>query len=268
MNILKKLGALAGASALVGTGIVAVAGGVAFADVEPRLDAEYYTIGGTATLSIGNCEAGSELIVQTNHTPDLVETTVAESGVIEDITIQLDENVYGPLDVRVTCNTPEGSTEAPSEVDLDAYILNQTISANPSVFEAGEEISVTAGEFLAGETATMKVTPRGGGEVVYTQEMGTVAEDRGSVTAPVTFPADIECGLYDVTVSTVTNAATATLNICGQDDDDETPSPTPTPEPTVTPTADPTVAPTVTPTADPTVAPTQPTRPGLPKTGN
>ncbi|WP_040284615.1 hypothetical protein [Tessaracoccus massiliensis] len=251
MNILKKLGALAGASALAATGIVAVATTTASAQpVTAAFDQAYYTIGGTATLTVGGCAAGGVLeIAVPGEEEDRVINVVepAEPTVIE---ITLPENTFGEMGAAARCTEPvEGGQPTVTTAEAQAYILNQTISANPSVFEAGEEISVTAGEFLAGETATMKVTPRGGGEVVYTHEMGTVAEDRGSVTAPVTFPADIECGLYDVTVSTVTNAATATLNICGQDDDDETP-------------------PTVTPTADPTVAPTQPTRPGLPKTGN
>ena len=62
MTILKKLGAVAGASALVGAGLVAFGGSAAqAADFSANFDASYYLPGDTATLNLADCAPGNTL---------------------------------------------------------------------------------------------------------------------------------------------------------------------------------------------------------------
>src|SRR5690606_26526651 len=111
-------------------------------------------------------------------------------------------------------------------------------------FVTGEDVTITVGDFLPGETVAIEVYPVGSEELVFTENLGTAAEDF-SVTGTVVFPADLQCGDYDVVIGSETTAVVEVeLDICAAAEETPTPTPLPTVAPTVTPT--PTVIPTAT----------------------
>lgn len=259
MTILKKLGAVAGASALVGAGLVAFGGSAAnAADFSATFDASYYLPGDTATVTLANCAAGNTLVVAVGDAPEQ-ESVVPENGVIAPVTFEIPDNVAGKLGASALCIDADNTTE----VTAEAYILNQTIKANPASFPSGTPTEITAGEFIPGSDVTLRVNTQGDdAETVWSTSMG-VAGDNMLVVKTVTFPTSLPCAVYDVHVSSegadVDNFVVAELRLCGA-----TSSPSPSPSASATPSATPTVTPSATPSATPTK---KPTKPGLPSTG-
>lgn len=256
MTILKKLGAVAGASALVGAGLVAFGGSVAqAAEFSANFDASYYLPGDTATLNLADCAPGNTLVVAVGDAEEQ-EGVVPESGVIAPVTFEIPEDVAGPLRATAQCIDDEDNT---TEVKPEAYILNQTIKANPASFPSGTPTEITAGEFVPGSDVTLRVNTQGDdAETVWSTSMG-VAGDNMLVVKSVTFPTSLPCAVYDVHVSSqgaeVDNSVVAELRLCGA-----TSSPSPSPSASASASATPTVTPSATPTK-------KPTKPGLPSTG-
>ena len=254
MTILKKLGAVAGASALVGAGLVAFGGSAAqAADFSAVFDASYYLPGDTATLNLADCAAGNTLVVAVGDSEEQ-ESVVPESGVIAPVIFEIPEDVAGELGALARCIDPADNT---TEVTAEAYILNQTIEANPASFPSGTPTEITAGEFIPGSDVTLRVNTQGDdAETVWSTSMGVAGDDM-LVVKTITFPTSLPCAVYDVHVSSqgaeVDNSVVAELRLCGA---------TSSPSPSATPSAS--ATPTVTPSATPTK---KPTKPGLPSTG-
>lgn len=256
MTILKKLGAVAGASALVGAGLVAFGGSVAqAADFSAVFDASYYLPGDTATLNLAGCAAGNTLRVAVGDAAP-TESVVPESGVIAPVIFEIPEDVAGELGALARCIDPADNT---TEVTAEAYILDQTLEANPASFPSGTPTEITAGEFIPGSDVTLRVNTQGDdAETVWSTSMGVAGDDM-LVVKSVTFPTSLPCAVYDVHVSSqgaeVDNSVVAELRLCGA---------TSSPSPTASASATPTVTPSATPSATPTK---KPTKPGLPSTG-
>lgn len=250
MTILKKLGAVAGASALVGAGLVAFGGSAAqAADFSAVFDASYYLPGDTATLNLADCAAGNTLVVAVGDAAP-TESVVPDNGVIAPVTFEIPEDVAGELGALARCIDPADNT---TEVTAEAYILDQTLEANPASFPSGTPTEITAGEFIPGSDVTLRVNTQGDdAETVWSTSMGVAGDDM-LVVKSVTFPTSLPCAVYDVHVSSqgaeVDNSVVAELRLCGA---------------TSSPSASASATPTVTPSATPTK---KPTKPGLPSTG-
>lgn len=254
MTILKKLGAVAGASALVGAGLVAFGGSAAeAADFSANFDASYYLPGDTATLNLADCAPGNTLVVAVGDAEEQ-ESVVPDNGVIAPVTFEIPEDVAGELRARAECIAGDDDT---TEVTAEAYILDRTIKANPASFPSGTPTEITAGEFLPGSDVTLRVNTQGDdAETVWSTSMGVAGDDM-LVVKSVTFPTSLPCAVYDVHVSSqgaeVDNFVVAELRLCGA---------------TSSPSASASATPTVTPSATPSATPTKkPTKPGLPSTG-
>ena len=254
MTILKKLGAVAGASALVGAGLVAFGGSAAqAADFSANFDASYYLPGDTATLNLADCAAGNTLRVAVGDAAP-TESVVPESGVIAPVIFEIPEDVAGELGALARCIDPADNT---TEVTAEAYILDQTLEANPASFPSGTPTEITAGEFIPGSDVTLRVNTQGDdAETVWSTSMGVAGDDM-LVVKTITFPTSLPCAVYDVHVSSqgaeVDNSVVAELRLCGA---------TSSPSPSASASAS--ATPTVTPSATPTK---KPTKPGLPSTG-
>ena len=246
MTILKKLGAVAGASALVGAGLVAFGGSAAqAADFSANFDASYYLPGDTATLNLADCAAGNTLRVAVGDAAP-TESVVPESGVIAPVTFEIPEDVAGELRARAQCIAADDDT---TEVTAEAYILDQTLEANPASFPSGTPTEITAGEFIPGSDVTLRVNTQGDdAETVWSTSMGVAGDDM-LVVKTITFPTSLPCAVYDVHVSSqgaeVDNSVVAELRLCGA-------------------TSSPSASASATPSATPTK---KPTKPGLPSTG-
>lgn len=262
MSILKKLGAITGASALVGAGLVAVSGSLAMAaPINATWDSAYYLPGETATLNITGCEPGGTARVGMPGATEYVDVPVAEDGTIAPQTYVTPDKQYGDLLARVICVTEENPSGTGNDSSPKAYVLGQSLRAVPSSFKLGDTIEVTAGEFVPGDAVTLKVNTQAG-KTVWTMPMGTTGEDK-RVVSKVTFPDTLECGTYIINVSSKSavkaNEVEAELYMCGA-------TPTPTPTATSSASSTPTVKPS--PSKSPTKAPTKkPGKPGLPHTG-
>ena len=262
MSILKKLGAITGASALVGAGLVAVSGSLAMAaPMTASWDSAYYVPGDTATLTVAGCEAGGTANVGLPGASEYQKILVPESGVIAPIEFTTPDDRYGNLEADVYCTTTENPTGDGTDATAAAYVLGSKLTAVPSSFKLGDTIEVTAGEFVPGDAVTLKVNTQAG-KTVWTMQMGTAGEDKEAVSK-VTFPDTLECGTYIVNVSSKSavkaNEVEAELYMCGA-------TPTPTPSATSSASSTPTVKPS--PSKSPTKAPTKkPGKPGLPHTG-
>ena len=262
MSILKKLGAITGASALVGAGLVAVSGSLAMAaPMTASWDSTYYLPGETATLTVAGCEAGGTANVGLPGASEYQKIVVPESGVIAPIEFTTPADRYGNLEADVYCTTTENPTGDGTDATAAAYVLGSKLTAVPSSFKLGETIEVTAGEFVPGDAVTLKVNTQAG-KTVWTLPMGTAGEDKSAVSK-VTFPDTLQCGTYIVNVSSKSdvkaNEVEAELYMCGA-------TPTPTPTATSSASSTPTVKPS--PSKSPTKAPTKkPGKPGLPHTG-
>lgn len=264
MTILKKFGALTGASSLIAAGIVAVAATTASAaPVQIVWDSEYYTMTSTGQLTVTGCEGGTVTVT----TPDEVEKEIAMTGASATVDFTFPEGYYGDFTAAALCLQPVADGEpVTSEATTDTYVLNEEITAIPENFFAGDTVSITAKEFLPGSKVTLTVTDAAG-TTVYTQVLGN-ADDNLTVKADVVFPESLECGTYDVEIASAEQSLGAELYICGDRDDDDTPSPSPSPSPSAS--ASPSVSPTApAPSVGPTTpGPKNPGRPGLPSTGN
>lgn len=267
MTILKKLGALTGASALVAAGLVAVSGSLAFAaDLTAEWDANYYLPGDTATLKVTGCEPGGTINVGLPGASEYQEIPVPADGVIAPITYKTPSDKYGAIKARVYCVTEANPSGNGTDVTAESYILGSKLTAVPSSFQLGDTIEVTAGEFVPGAKVTLRVNTQDGSKTLWSTPMGNANEDRVAVS-DVTFPTTLECGTYTVHVSSQgaerDNAVEAQLYMCGAK---PTESPTPTTKPSETPTPKPSQTATSKPT--PTKTPTKkPSKPGLPHTG-
>ena len=256
MTILKKLGAVAGASALVGAGLVAFGGSAAqAADFSANFDASYYLPGDTATLTLADCAAGNTLRVAVGDA-EPTESVVPDNGVIAPVTFEIPEDVAGELGARAAC-IDQDAPKIKAEAEAEAYILDQTLEANPASFPSGTPTEITAGEFIPGSDVTLRVNTQGDdAETVWSTSMGVAGDDM-LVVKTITFPTSLPCAVYDVHVSSqgaeVDNSVVAELRLCGA---------TSSPSPSATPSAS--ATPTVTPSATPTK---KPTKPGLPSTG-
>lgn len=253
MTILKKLGAVAGASALVGAGLVAFGGSAAqAAEFSVEFDADYYTPGSTATITAADCGVGNTVEFGLPGEEETIEVAVGADGSIAPQKFDIPERTYGDMSVVASCVTPAGDV---TEVTAEAYILNQTIEANPASFPSGTPTEITAGEFIPGSDVTLRVNTQGDdAETVWSTSMGVAGDDM-LVVKSVTFPTSLPCAVYDVHVSSqgaeVDNSVVAELRLCGA-----TSSPSPTASASVTPSATPSATPTK-----------KPTKPGLPSTG-
>lgn len=252
MNVLKKIGALASASAL--TGVAVFAGAVAVASAAPVtlvIDKEVLFPEESVNITIDGCSVGSMLLVELNGEV-LQDSILVEGDLPSTNTLGWEDIDSGLAEFSLTCTPAADSGEAVSSADDVFYVFGDTyVEALPETFFTGDTVSITAGDFIPGNTVTMKVIPEGSTAAVYSVAVGT-AEDDFSVTGDVVFPKTLEDGEYILEFSDgVSDIVEAELYIGAR----PTTEPTPSASPSVT------AAPTATPTATPT-------RPGLPSTGN
>lgn len=280
VKIVKKMGVMAAASALAAS--VAFVGATTTASAAPvaaELSATEIVPGGSATMTVSGCSVGAELVVFDGTTEEGRSVIVEEGTLPMEVTIAHDSFIVadgelyrgGDVEVGVFCIPAEDSEEEPSEQILDVYLYGRWIEADPASFYAGDPVTITAGDFPAGTQVELELYPAGGDELIFSTPLGTAGEDR-SASGVVTFPENLECGTYALDVVGGDLFVPAELYICGEPEPSPTPTPTPTDTPTPTPTDSPTPTPTPTATASPTAstAPTStnPSRPGLPSTGN
>lgn len=279
VKTLKKAGVLSAATSLA-AGVMFV-GAASFASAAPvTITADTLNIapGGSADVTIDGCVVGATLTIDAPllYGEDNPQTDVLDEGWLPSTEtfpyeFALDEDgelLFTELPITVTCTPPEGVEEEASTAGLTLNFYGDTyLLADPEEFFTGDEVTITAGDYLPGETVTLDVYPEGTDESVFSTAIGTAAEDF-SVTGVVVFPADLECGNYDLVFASETSAVEGTLYICGAPE--PSPTPTPTEAPTVAPTPTPTetVVPTPTVSATATTAPTSRPQPGLPSTGN
>lgn len=262
MTIIKKLGALTGASALVAAGLVAFAGqSASAADFGIGWDADYYLPGDTAVLTAVGCAPGNVVEFYLPGEDEVIEVDVYEDGDIPAQSVDIPEDVAGELFAYAICITPAWGEEPEEEVDAEAeaYILDKTLTAVPSQFQLGDPVEITAGEFVPGALVTLRVNTIDGEETLWSHEMGYAGEDRLAVS-DVTFPTTLACGLYNVHVSSsgavVDNFVEADLTLCGA-------AASPSPSPSTSPSASASPTAPATPTATAT-----PGKPGLPSSGH
>lgn len=258
MNVLKKIGALASASAL--TGVVVFAGAVAVASAAPVtlvIDKEVLLPGESVNVTIDGCSVGSTLTISLNG--EVLEDEVVAEGDLPIANALAWEDLDGGLaEFSITCTPAAESEEVVSSADASFYVFGDSyVEAMPETFFTGDTVSITAGDFVAGSTVILKVIPQGSTEAVYSVELGT-AEDDFSVTGDVVFPKTLENGQYVLEFSDgVSDIVKAELFIGAR--------PTTEPTPSATPSA--TASPSASASATPTMKPTT-VRPGLPSTGN
>lgn len=261
VNLLKKAGALASASALFGLAVFSVAAGVAnAAPVTVDIDSQYILLDGTkikylmqqetAFMTVEGCPVGSTMLQMIDGEPynDPFEVDEDFSGFDISYNEMVGEWQFAGAiaEYSVEC-TPDGGTPEASSSD-SVYFFDQYVEAEPEEFSTGQSVNITAGDFFPGTAVTMEVSPNEyEAAVVYTQDFGEAAQDR-SVTGDVVFPEDLECGEYDINFIGGETSVFTLLQICGE-----------TPEPSVTPPK----------SAQPSApaAPVSP-KPGLPSTGN
>lgn len=251
------------------------------ADVAVETDAQFILPGGTVNMTISGCSLGAELVIFDGTTEEGRSVTVEEGTLPMTVTVAHDSFLTGDapryrggdVEVGANCIPAAGSEETPTQALTELYLYGRWVEADPASFYAGDPVTLTAGDFPAGTEVTLELYPEGSDELVWSAPLGTAGDDL-SVSGVVTFPADLECGTYGVDIVGGEQFVPAELYICGEPDPTPTPTPTPSasatasvsPSPTPTVTATPTSSPTASATSVPTS--TQPTRPGLPHTGN
>ena len=268
---MKKAGVLAAATAL--TASLAFLGSTMVASAAPvtvEVDADYVLPGGVAQLTIAGCSVGATLTI-TGGVED--ETITVAEGTLPMVTpLPYEELAPGStVSYSATCTPAEGSAEAETTASDSTYVFGSWIDAVPPEFYAGEPVTITAGDFEPGVSVGLELYPEDGTELLFSAPLGVAGADY-SASADVTFPAELECGTYDLDVVGGEQLVLAQLYICGEPT--PTPTPSPTPSETVTPSASPTVTASATATATPsatasatTSAPRPAAGPGLPATG-
>ena len=234
----RRLGALAAAAALAAVPALGLMTQVAeAAPVTVSVSDELVGVGETSIVTLDGCSVGSTLtLVLNDETPDVL--VVAEGDLPMEIPVAYADGTPGEAVIAVTCTPAEGSTEVETTATASLYVLGATwIEADPVEFNAGDTVAITAGDFMPGAAVTLALTPQDSDELLFSQEMGAAGDDF-TVSGDVVFPADLECGIYTVSLSDGDYIAEGSLEIRPQAE------------------------------ATPTPAAATETTPGLPSTGN